>query len=163
MSEDDYPYQAMNRNQCDFVKEKSIFSPDSYTDIPIKDELALKQFVSNQPVSTCLAASSKTFQFYSSGIIDQNSDCGITPDHCVGVVGFGSEEGKKFWIVKNSWGDQWGEKVKFLFYIYVYVYIVIFQGFVRILRNESSGSIGTCAIASEPRVVNWKVNKSEKY
>ena len=33
-----------------------------------------------------------------------------TIDHAVQLVGYGHESGKDYWLVRNSWGDSWGEK-----------------------------------------------------
>jgi cathepsin L len=54
-------------------------------------------------------------------------------DHGVLIVGYGTENGKKYWLVKNSWSDTWGE-----------------QGYVKILRSESTNDAGICGIAMDP-------------
>lgn len=79
-----------------------------YMDVPGGDEEALKSAVAQQPVAVAICAS--TLQFYFSGIVNS---CCSSLNHGVLVVGYGTEEatGKQYWIVKNSWGDSWGEEV----------------------------------------------------
>lgn len=63
--------------------------------------------------------------------------CGTNLDHGVLLVGYGNEGGKDYWLVKNSWGPNWG-----------------INGFVKILRESKEGP-GVCGIqmaASYPTV-----------
>jgi len=45
---------------------------------------------------------------YKSGILD-SEDCGTKVDHAVNAVGYGTEGEKEFYIVRNSWGFDWGD------------------------------------------------------
>ena len=53
---------------------------------------------------------SQKFRFYKKGIIDW-ADCGEEGTHAVLAVGYGKDKktGKEYFIIKNSWGEQWGE------------------------------------------------------
>ncbi|KAK9053253.1 hypothetical protein SSX86_029886 [Deinandra increscens subsp. villosa] len=104
-----------------------IVSIDGYEDVPPKNEKALMKAVAHQPVSVGIEASGMAFQFYSSGVF--TGSCGTDLDHGVVVVGYGSENGKDYWIVRNSWGTNWGE-----------------NGYVRMERNVVGTRTGKCGI-----------------
>jgi C1A family cysteine protease len=78
-----------------------------FTDVPQKDETALKAAVAKQPVSVAIEADKSVFQLYKSGVLT-SKECGTQLDHGVGIVGYGTESGTDYWKVKNSWGTSWG-------------------------------------------------------
>ena len=96
---------------------------NAFSDIGASDS-ALENAVAIQPVSVAIDAN--PLQMYTSGIFNDWS-CGHGLDHAVLVVGYGVENGQKFFIVKNSWGAGWGE-----------------SGYVRFARR--SAGIGMCGI-----------------
>ncbi|XP_003745254.1 cathepsin L1 [Galendromus occidentalis] len=66
------------------------------------------------PVTVMLQYLPESFYEYDGGIYD-DTKCGqIDAEnplaHAVTVVGYGSEEGKDYWIIRNSWGTKWGEE-----------------------------------------------------
>ena len=112
-SEEDWPY-AMRRHilfGCRRFKSKCTVVPNtkvsSFVDIQNTTESLMKA-ISIQPVSVGIQASGIDFQLYSGGIIDWK--CGAELDHGVTAVGYGIQNGTKYWLVKNSWGSSWGEK-----------------------------------------------------
>ena len=120
----------------DGTKYAATFS--SFKDVTANDENALKSAVAQQPVSVAIDASHQSFQFYSSGVYDEPAcctDCQLSQlDHGVLVAGYGTEDGKDYWLVKNSWASGWGD-----------------QGYIKIIRNDS-GRCGVPAVASYPVV-----------
>ena len=132
-SETEEPYKARDM-KCDQCSAVAKFQ-DCY-DVPTDDEESLMKAVAQQPVSVAIEADNAVFMFYSSGIID-GAKCGTKLDHGVLAVGYGEDNGKKYWLVKNSWGTGWGE-----------------DGYVRIARDETQKGAGICGIASQPSFID---------
>ena len=76
--------------------------------LPSGDENAMMDAVGSRgPVTVVIDASKPSFQFYSSGIYDEPT-CftnTINLTHAVVAVGYGDG----YWLVKNSWGTDWGQ------------------------------------------------------
>lgn len=81
-------------------------------DIVQGDEKGLEIAVATiGPVTAAIDASKDTLQFYSDGVY-YDPECGNKPEdmnHAVLIVGYGVEpNGQKYWLVKNSYGAEWG-------------------------------------------------------
>jgi C1A family cysteine protease len=103
----DYPYHARNQKCAKYVSAMKV---TGFTFAPSQDEQAIKTMLAQTgPLS--IAVNANPFQFYDSGILDSDSnECDPQElDHGVALVGYGSENGKEYWIVRNSWGSNWGE------------------------------------------------------
>lgn len=97
-----------------------------YVDV-MKNETALLHAVLQTPVSAVINAGLPSFQLYRGGIYDDPKCTDKQLDHAVLIVGYGTMNGKDYWICQNSWGTSWGE-----------------QGYIRIARNKGN----MCGIAS---------------
>ena len=107
-SEDDYPYSAMD-GTCQYIQNKSAATVKSVVNISRGDSDALLHAVATiGPISVAIDAEDD-FQLYHSGIYT-STECDIESlDHGVLVVGYGvTSIGKKYYIIKNSWGTSWG-------------------------------------------------------
>ena len=131
-----YPYTSGNgkSGSCKSCTEIAHFS--SCSDVKPNDQISLKGAVAQQPVAVAIEADTRYFQSYSGGILDSAS-CGTNLDHGVLIVGYGEENGEKYWLLKNSWGTSWGE-----------------QGYFKILRTETTNDPGICGVAMDPSFIS---------
>jgi KDEL-tailed cysteine endopeptidase len=108
-TETQYPYEGVD-GTCNANKASvQAVTITGYEDVPANSEQALLKAVANQPISVAIDASGSDFQFYKSGVF--TGSCGTELDHGVTAVGYGvSNDGTKYWLVKNSWGTDWGEE-----------------------------------------------------
>jgi len=78
----------------------------NYVTVAANNEQALLQAVNIGPVACGMMAS--TLQNYAGGIFT-GAGCTKTPNHAITVVGYGTENGQDYWLIKNSWGPKWGQ------------------------------------------------------
>jgi cathepsin F len=131
--EDDYKYTGKD-GKCKVDKTKIALEVIGYNDVSQNEDEIAEVLFENGPLSVALNA--QPLQFYFGGIFHPIFCNPKNLDHGVLLVGYGQENGKKYWIVKNSWGAVWGEK-----------------GYFRILRGS-----GTCGINTAVSTGKVKMN-----
>ena len=127
-----YPYTSGNGQSGSCQSCQPVAHVSSCSDVNPNDQISLKAAVAQQPVAIAIEADTRYFQSYSSGVLTSSS-CGTTLDHGVLIVGYGTENGIDYWLVKNSWSTTWGDK-----------------GYVKIARSDSTNDAGICGIAMDP-------------
>lgn len=137
-TESSYPYTAGGGRSgtCKASSCTKALSPGAvtgYHDVQPSTQ-ALMSAVQLQPVSIAVEADKSVFQSYKSGVM--TGMCGTKLDHGILVVGYGTEDGTDYWLVKNSWGAVWG-----------------MQGYGHLERGKGGeGECGILAGATYPKV-----------
>ncbi|XP_055926539.1 procathepsin L-like isoform X2 [Argiope bruennichi] len=128
-TEESYPYIGTSTDGTCKYKNSTIGSKvGGYLEIPYGDEDALKKAVGLLgPIAAGLDGSPETFRHYNGGIYSDPACSNTTLTHALTVIGYGTEDGTDYWLVKNSWGKSWGQ-----------------GGFGKLLRNSNNH----CGIAS---------------
>ncbi|CAG2111488.1 unnamed protein product [Medioppia subpectinata] len=133
-SEASYGYKHLYDGQtvypCAYNAANRAATVKNYTNIPMGDEAALREAVATiGPIAVAIDAQYQTFQMYESGVYDEPLcfEKMEDLDHGVTVVGYGSDNGRDYWLVRNSWATTWGDK-----------------GYIKMSRNRHN----QCGIAS---------------
>lgn len=111
-TEADYAYQGVT-GTCQQDKIKPVAKNSGYVVLPANNYTALISAVATKgPIAISLAAGGMGWQLYGGGVFGSGAfgRCGFDMDHAVQLVGYGSDAGKDYWLVRNSWGAGWGER-----------------------------------------------------
>ncbi|KAL0351816.1 UNVERIFIED_CONTAM: putative cysteine protease RD19C [Sesamum calycinum] len=111
--EKDYPYTGAN-GVCKFDKSKIAASVSNFSVVSIDEDQIAANLVKYGPLAVGINAA--WMQTYIGGVSCPYI-CGKHLDHGVLLVGYGAAgyapirlKEKPYWIIKNSWGENWGEK-----------------------------------------------------
>nr|CAI5829245.1 unnamed protein product [Callosobruchus analis] len=130
-TEESYPYDGKDE-KCHYDPSEKGATDKGFMDIETGNEEQLKAAIATVgPISVAIDASHMGFQFYKEG-----NECSSTElDHGVLAVGYGTDEnGQDYWLIKNSWGPNWGD-----------------EGYIKIARNKDN-MCGVATQASYPLV-----------
>jgi hypothetical protein len=94
-----YPYKA-TKGSCMYSNSKGKGAITGYTNVKKYSVSHLKAAIDQGPVSVAVEASSTHFQYYINGVLN-NPKCGIKLDHGILAVGYGTEKGQDYFLVKN--------------------------------------------------------------
>lgn len=128
-----YPYTGKSNHCRQKAGETVYFKIKHYVFIRPRDPVTLKESIKISPVVAHVYSLSEQFKLYQSGIIRAFCGNGNKPTHSILIVGYGYTYDKNvgkidFWIIKNSWGTNWGE-----------------NGFARIMRDDKVED-GVCSL-----------------
>ena len=126
--ESEYPYTSGNGDDstdCLYDSHsKTAVEVQASASVTSEDRDQMKAALAQQPLAVLVEADKRVFQTYSSGVLT-SSTCGTTLDHAVLAVGYGTENGQDYWLVKNSWNTTWGD-----------------NGYIKLGMDSSTGTCG---------------------
>jgi len=133
-TEADYPYTSGGgtTGKCKKTCTPAVKIAEG-VEVPKGNDTALMVAIANYPLSLSVDASDDAiWQSYSGGVV--TGKCGTCKDascldHGVGGVGYGTDNGVDYWIVRNSWGKSWGE-----------------AGYIRLARGPAYAPAGQCGV-----------------
>ena len=121
--EKDYAYTAMD-GTCKDASLTGQVTVQSYQNVQANSVAQLKAAITAGPTSVTIEADTFVFQGYTTGVLN-SAACGTNLDHAVTAVGYGTESGQDYYLVRNSWGASWGE-----------------AGYIKIAAVEGAGICG---------------------
>jgi len=106
-TEEAYPYRA-RQGYCRFSRSKVAATVRSYKSVRPGESNLANALAQVGPVAVSIDARPSSIRRYRSGVHYAPSCSSRRHNHAVLTVGYGTEGGKDYWLVKNSWGSRWG-------------------------------------------------------
>ena len=112
-SEASYPYTSGGGEDgnCDSSKQSPpalVHNVVGHQDLATNETYIAAYVAKYGPVVIGVQATN-SWQQYSGGVL--SASCSARQaDHAVVIVGYGSDQGKDYWLIRNSWGPKWGEE-----------------------------------------------------
>jgi cathepsin F len=106
---DSYPY-IDGQGYCSYDPSQATSLVSDWTMAGTDDEESIKEMLYNVgPLAVTINA--EPLQYYTGGVLELDSySCPYAPNHGVNIVGYGTDPyGTDYWIVRNTWGYDWGE------------------------------------------------------
>lgn len=128
--EDTYPYTGED-GSCEWTKSEGVVTVKKVNRVTPNNSQQLMAAIAQVPTTVAVEADTD-FQFYNGGVLN-NPDCGTDLDHAILAVGYDQKGG--YYIVRNSWGADWGE-----------------DGYIRLAITKSGP--GICGVQADP---SWSV------
>jgi len=133
--ESSYPYTSgtsRSKGTCAYDESSATsVTVSDYADVTPNSSEQMKAALEKAPLAVAIEADKLVFQTYKTGVLSSEK-CGTNLDHAVLAVGYGSEDGQDYWLVKNSWNTTWGDK-----------------GYVKLAMDGSSGA---CGVQMDPQI-----------
>jgi len=131
-TEASYPYTAED-GTCSYNAANVGATLTGFVNVNTGSESDLQVKTYTGPTSVAIDASQSSFQFYSGGVYYEPACSSTQLDHGVLSIGWGTDSGTAFWLVKNSWGTSWG-----------------MSGFIEMSRNKNN-NCGIATMATLPQ------------
>jgi len=111
----DYPYVSRVET-CKYKSYLGMGTVSGYFSIIPKSAKELKYAIMRGPVSVLMYTNGHAYKFGKGNGIFSEPSCGVPnghgglkTDHAVLAVGYGTQNGQDYWLIKNSWGTSWGD------------------------------------------------------
>ncbi|EDL93851.1 rCG24202 [Rattus norvegicus] len=111
-SEATYPYKG-KEGLCKYNPKNAYAKITRFVALPEDEDVLMDALATKGPVAAGIHVVYSSLRFYKKGIYHEPK-CNNRVNHAVLVVGYGFEgnetDGNNYWLIKNSWGKQWGLK-----------------------------------------------------
>lgn len=110
-NEESYPYIG-TQGDCAFDQTEIAATVSGFVNIRSATELTLKTKLAQVgPLCAFIDNRHPSFRFYSEGVYHEPRCSQGGKYHAVLIVGYGAtDKGEKYWIIRNSWGTNWGQE-----------------------------------------------------